>query len=168
MFEIKAKDNRARVGVLKTKHGNVTTPALMPVIHPGRQTIDVAKHGATIVITNSYIIYKDKELKEKALADGVHKLINFDGPVMTDSGSFQLSVYGDIDISNTEVIDFQEAIGTDIGTSLDIPTAPYVTRQKAEEDLEITLERAKEAVQYKKDQAETGKPRYFCKYEIHT
>lgn len=151
MFEIKAKDNRARVGVLKTKHGNVTTPALMPVIHPGRQTIDVAKHGATIVITNSYIIYKDKELKEKALADGVHKLINFDGPVMTDSGSFQLSVYGDIDISNTEVIDFQEAIGTDIGTSLDIPTAPYVTRQKAEEDLEITLERAKEAVQYKKD-----------------
>ena len=53
MFEIKAKDNRARVGVLKTKHGNVTTPALMPVIHPGRQTIDVAKHGATIVITNS-------------------------------------------------------------------------------------------------------------------
>ncbi len=151
MFEIKAKDNRARVGVLKTKHGNVTTPALMPVIHPGRQTIDVAKHGADIVITNSYIIFKDDELKKKALSEGVHKLINFDGPVMTDSGSFQLSVYGDIDIGNTEVIDFQEAIGTDIGTSLDIPTAPYVTREKASEDLKITIERAKEAVQYKKD-----------------
>ncbi len=151
MFEIKAKDNRARVGVLKTKHGNVTTPALMPVIHPGRQTIDVAKYGADIVITNSYIIFKDEELKKKALSEGVHNLINFDGPVMTDSGSFQLSVYGDIDIGNTEVIDFQEAIGTDIGTSLDIPTAPYVTRKKASEDLKITIERAKEAVQYKKD-----------------
>ena len=34
MFEIKAKDGKGRVGVLKTKHGNVKTPALMPVIHP--------------------------------------------------------------------------------------------------------------------------------------
>ena len=151
MFEIKAKDNRARVGVLHTQHGDVPTPALMPVIHPGRQTIDVGKYGADIVITNSYIIFKDEELKQKALKEGVHKLINFDGPIMTDSGSFQLSVYGDIDITNKEVIDFQEAIGTDIGTSLDIPTAPYVTRKKAEEDMEITIERAKEAVQYKKD-----------------
>jgi 7-cyano-7-deazaguanine tRNA-ribosyltransferase len=151
MFEIKAKDNRARVGVLHTKHGDVTTPNLMPVIHPGKQTIDVGKYGADIVITNSYIIFKDEELKKKALEEGVHKLINFDGPIMTDSGSFQLSVYGDIDIGNKEVIDFQEAIGTDIGTSLDIPTAPFVTRKKAEEDMNITIERAKEAVQYKKD-----------------
>ena len=107
MFEIKAKDNRARVGVLHTEHGDVPTPALMPVIHPGRQTIDVSKYGADIVITNSYIIFKDDELKQKALKEGVHKLINFDGPIMTDSGSFQLSVYGDIDVTNKEFIDFQ-------------------------------------------------------------
>ncbi len=44
---------------------------------------------------------------------------------MTDSGSFQLSVYGDVDITNKEVIEFQELIKTDIGTSLDIPTAPF-------------------------------------------
>ena len=37
MFEIKAKDNMGRVGVLKTKHGDVRTPALMPVIHPRKQ-----------------------------------------------------------------------------------------------------------------------------------
>ena len=41
-------------------------------------------------------------------------------------------------------------IGTDIGTSLDIPTAPFVEREKAESDLEITIERAKEAVEFKK------------------
>ena len=151
MFEIKAKDNRGRVGVLKTKHGNVKTPALMPVIHPGKQTIDVKKYGADIVITNSYIIYKDEELKKIALEEGVHKLINFDGPIMTDSGSFQLSVYGDIDIGNKEVIDFQEKIGTDIGTSLDIPTGPFVKREEAERDLKITIERAKEAVKYKNE-----------------
>ena len=145
MFEIKAKDMRGRVGVLKTKHGNVKTPALMPVIHPRRQAIDVKKYGADIVITNAYLIYKNEDLKQKAIDEGLHELINFDGPVMTDSGSFQLSVYGDVDITNKEVIKFQELIGTDIGTSLDIPTAPFVERQKALSDLKITLERAKEA-----------------------
>lgn len=151
MFEIKAKDMRGRVGVLKTKHGNVKTPALMPVIHPRKQVIDVKEYGADIVITNAYLIYKDEDLKQKAIDEGLHKLINFDGPVMTDSGSFQLSVYGDVDITNKEVIEYQELIGTDIGTSLDIPTAPFVEREKAEEDLEITLERAKEAVEFKKE-----------------
>ena len=152
MFEIKAKDNMGRVGVLKTKHGNVKTPALMPVIHPRKQAIDVAKYGADIVITNAYLIYKDEDLKKEAVEKGLHELIHFDGPIMTDSGSFQLSVYGDVEITNKEVIEFQELIKTDIGTSLDIPTAPFVEREKAESDLEITLERAREAVEYKKDQ----------------
>ncbi|WP_298500653.1 tRNA guanosine(15) transglycosylase TgtA [uncultured Methanobrevibacter sp.] len=151
MFEIKAKDNMGRVGVLKTKHGDVKTPALMPVIHPRKQAIDVGKYGADIVITNAYLIYKDEELKKEAIEKGLHELIHFDGPVMTDSGSFQLSVYGDVEITNKEVIEFQELIKTDIGTSLDIPTAPFVDREKAESDLEITLERAKEAVEYKKE-----------------
>lgn len=152
MFEIKAKDNRGRVGVLKTKHGNVKTPALMPVIHPRKQAIDVKKYGADIVITNAYLIYKDEDLKQEAIDKGLHELINFDGPIMTDSGSFQLSVYGDVDITNKEVIEFQELIKTDIGTSLDIPTAPFVTREKAEEDLEITLQRAREAIEYRNSQ----------------
>ena len=151
MFEIKAKDMRGRVGVLKTNHGDIKTPNLMPVIHPRKQTINVKDYGADIVITNAYLIYKDEDLKKRALDVGLHELINFDGPIMTDSGSFQLSVYGDVDITNKEVIEFQEAIGTDIGTSLDIPTGPYVDREKAEEDLEITLERAKEAISFVKD-----------------
>ena len=151
MFEIKAKDNMGRVGVLKTKHGDVKTPALMPVIHPRKQALDVGKYGADIVITNAYLIYKDDELKKKAIDEGLHKLINFDGPIMTDSGSFQLSVYGDVEITNKEVIEFQELIKTDIGTSLDIPTAPFVDRQKAESDMEITIERAREAVEFKKE-----------------
>ena len=151
MFEIKAKDNMGRVGILKTNHGDVKTPALMPVIHPRKQTIDVGNYGAEIVITNAYLIYKDEELKKKAVENGLHDLINFDGPIMTDSGSFQLSVYGDVEISNKEVIEFQELIKSDIGTSLDIPTAPYVDRQIAENDLEITLKRAREAVEFKKE-----------------
>lgn len=141
----------ARIGTFKTPHGNVTTPNLMPVVHPGKQTLDVKKFGAEIVITNSYIIYKNDKLKEKALKDGVHDLIDFPGTIETDSGSFQLSVYGDIDITNEEVIKFQEAIGTDIGTSLDIPTAPYVKKEEAENDLKVTIKRAEEASKVRKD-----------------
>lgn len=144
-FEIKYKDAMARIGTFDTPHGKVTTPNLMPVVHPGKQTLDVKKFGAEIVITNSYIIYKNEKLKEKALKEGVHNLIDFPGTIETDSGSFQLSVYGDIDITNEEVIKFQEDIGTDIGTSLDIPTAPYVKKEEAESDLKMTIARAKEA-----------------------
>jgi len=145
-FEIKYKDALGRIGKLKTPHGTVETPALMPVIHPGKQTIDVKRYGADMVITNAYIIYKNEELKNKALEGGVHNLINFNGPIVTDSGSFQLSEYGDIDVDNREIIEFQEKIGTDIGTSLDIPTPPYVKRERAERELEITLKRAEEAL----------------------
>ena len=63
MFEIKAKDNMGRVGVLKTKHGDVKTPALMPVIHPRKQAVDVAKYGADIVITNAYLMLKSPTRK---------------------------------------------------------------------------------------------------------
>ena len=135
-----------RIGVLTTPHGKIKTPALMPVIHPGKQTIDVEEFGAEIVITNAYIMYKNEELKNKVLEEGIHDFINFQGPVVTDSGSFQLSIYGDIDVTNQEIIEFQEIIGTDIGTSLDIPTPPFVKRERAEKDLEITIQRAEEAL----------------------
>jgi len=151
MFEIKQKDNKGRIGILKTQHGNIKTPALMPVIHPRKQTIDVKKFGAEIVITNAYLIYKEDNLREKAINEGIHSLIDFDGIVMTDSGSYQLSVYGDIDITNEEILEFQELIKTDIGTSLDIPTAPFSKRDKVEKDLKITLNRAKEAIDFKKN-----------------
>ena len=88
MFEIKAKDNMGRVGVLKTKHGDVKTPALMPVIHPRKQTIDVGRYGADIVITNAYLIYKDEKLKQEAIEKGLHDLINFDGPIMPSLRSY--------------------------------------------------------------------------------
>ncbi|HMK54095.1 MAG TPA: tRNA guanosine(15) transglycosylase TgtA [Methanobacteriaceae archaeon] len=150
-FEIKYKDAMGRIGILKTSHGNIRTPALMPVVHPGKQTLPVKDHGAEIAITNAYLIYKNDELREKALKKGVHNLIDFSGPIVTDSGSFQLSEYGEIEVSNQEIIEFQEAIGTDIGTSLDIPTPPGVKKERAQKELEITLERAREALQVRTD-----------------
>ncbi|MBC7118278.1 tRNA guanosine(15) transglycosylase TgtA [Methanothermobacter tenebrarum] len=151
MFEIKAKDGLARAGIFTIGDYRVKTPALMPVIHPSKMVVDVKSFGAEIVITNAYIIYKNEKLRDMALKKGVHKLIGFDGPVVTDSGSFQLAEYGDIDVTNKEIIEFQEEIGADIGTSLDIPTPPYAPYKKAKEDLKITLERAKEALSHREN-----------------
>jgi 7-cyano-7-deazaguanine tRNA-ribosyltransferase len=148
IFEILEKDAAGRIGKLKTPHGIVETPTVMPVINPNLRMIEPAEmknFGAEILITNAYIIYNKPELKEKALADGLHSLLGFNGPIMTDSGSFQLSVYGDVNVENHEIIAFEQAIGTDIGVPLDIPTGPDADYEKARADLDLTKKRLTEA-----------------------
>jgi 7-cyano-7-deazaguanine tRNA-ribosyltransferase len=154
IFEITHKDICGRIGRLETRHGIVETPTIMPVVNPNIQTIKPAKLrelGAQIIITNSYIIYRKPELRERALNDGLHSLIGFKGPIMTDSGSYQLSIYGEVEVNNSEIVRFQQEIGSDIGVPLDIPTPPDVSRESAESELEITIERAKQALELKKD-----------------
>ncbi|AGK60202.1 archaeosine tRNA-ribosyltransferase [Archaeoglobus sulfaticallidus PM70-1] len=148
-FEILHKDAMGRIGRLKTPSGVVETPALMPVINPNIDFIpvkDLKRIGAEIVITNSYIIYRSRDLREVAESKGVHRLINSDLPVMTDSGSYQLMVYGDVEVDNRTIIEFQNRIKSDIVVPLDIPSLPDIDREKAERDLEITLKREKEAI----------------------
>ena len=151
-FEIKARDAAGRIGKLEVNGKKIETPAIMPVVNPKQLIVtpkELKEMGFNIIITNSYIIYKDKELRQKALEMGIHKLLDYDGIIEVDSGSFQLMRYGGIDVTNREIIDFQHKIGVDIGTFLDIPTIPDAPREKAEEDLRITLERAKEAEEIK-------------------
>ncbi len=153
IFEILHKDICGRIGRLETSHGMVETPAIMPVVNPNIQTIkpsELCDFGAKIIITNSYIIYRKPKLKARALKEGLHSLLDFDGPIMTDSGSYQLSVYGEVEVDNSQIVQFQQEIGSDIGVPLDIPTPPDVFRERAESELEITIERAKEALGLKK------------------
>lgn len=150
IFEITHRDSAGRIGRLTTPHGVVETPAIMPVINPNIQTIpskEMKDFGARILITNSYIIYRKPGLKQRAVDEGVHALLGFDGPVMTDSGSFQLSVYGQVEVDNAEIIGFQHAIGTDIGVPLDIPTSPAADHQQAAQELAITNKRLMEALE---------------------
>ncbi|MFX0095345.1 MAG: tRNA guanosine(15) transglycosylase TgtA [Candidatus Hodarchaeota archaeon] len=148
MFEIKHKDAMGRIGKLKTAHGTITTPTLMPVVNPNQfllESEEIRKTGAEIVITNAYILWK-KYQKEPGTFSTVHKTINFDGPIMTDSGAFQLMIYGDVEVSNSQITKFQEEIlRSDIGTFLDIPIASgkKEVHQKA---LNETLKRADEHI----------------------
>ena len=148
IFEILDKDAGGRIGRLRTPHGTVETPTVMPVVNPNIQLIppkEMRSFGAEILITNSYIIYRKEELRSVALEKGLHGLLDFDGPIMTDSGSFQLSVYGSVEVTNEEILEFQQKIGSDIIVHLDIPTPPDVHYRRAEEELAITAERLEAA-----------------------
>jgi len=152
-FEIKYRDCAGRICKFKTKHGIVETPALLPVINPNKTIITpremMNRFHAEMIITNSYIIYKNRELREKALAEGVHRLLGFDGPLMTDSGTFQSYVYGEVNIDPIEIVKFQRDIGSDVGTILDVFTLPDETLESAEENVEETIKRARESIKFK-------------------
>ncbi len=149
MFELKERDGLARICELTTKHGKVTTPALLPVVNPNFLTITPAemkeRFGVQMLITNSYIIRRTEQLREKALADGIHAMLGFDGPVMTDRGTFQDFVYGDVKIDPDEIVKFQAAIGSDIGTILDIFSEPGFTLEQTEKAVDETVRRARTA-----------------------
>ncbi len=139
-FLIKKKDLMGRLGMLNTPRGNVTTPTILPVINPSYQLIpskELKKIGVEIVITNSYIIYSKPDLQERSRSKGVHQLIDWDGPIVTDSGAYQLMVYGSVDVTNEEIITFQQEMGVDAGIPLDLPITikdnHEVARQKVEE-----------------------------------
>ena len=128
LFEVTARDGRARLGKLHTKHGILETPTLLPVINPNIRTVEPRemwdRYGIGALITNSYIIWKHQHLKDKALVDGVHELLDYPGVIMTDSGTFQSYVYGDVEVGVEEIVEFQRSIGVDIATMLDVFSRP--------------------------------------------
>ena len=144
-FEIKEKDLLGRIGKLKTKSGTLETPLLFPVINPSIQPIPPQKIKDTLgfqaVITNAYIL--KKRYDNKPVEMGLHKFLDFNGSVMTDSGAYQILVYGGVEVSQKEIVAYQEGIGSDIATILDIPTGWKVTKEQAEVTVAETLRRAK-------------------------
>ena len=159
MFEIRERDGLGRLGILATRHGRVATPALLPVVNPNQPIVAPAelasRFGAEILITNAYILGKGS-LREAVLREGVHRLLDFPGAVMTDSGAFQSHVYGDVDVTNAQVIEFQRAIGSDLGTMLDLFSEPEHPLARAQADVDETIRRAKEAAELRGELALVG------------
>jgi len=150
-FEVTERDLAGRIGKFSTRRGAVETPCLMPVVNPVRNIVppaELKKFGFDMIITNSYIILK----RFKGEKPDVHSITGFDGPIMTDSGAYQLLVYGDIEVSPEEIIAFQEAISSDVGVILDIPTGGHATREQAEFTVEETVRRAEQSMRLRKDE----------------
>ncbi len=149
-FEVVHKDIAGRVGKLRVNDRIVRTPALLPVVNPHLPLVtprEMQEMGVEALITNAYIFRRSAEYRDRALAEGLHSVLDFDGVVMTDSGSFQLSVYGEVEVSNRDTLEFQQAIGSDIIVPLDIPTPPDAGREKAARELAVTMDRIREAQQ---------------------
>lgn len=92
-FKIIAKKGLARAGVLKTAHGEIKTPVFMPV---GTQASvkslspdDLKTAGAQIILGNTYHLYLRPGSKLVKEMGGLHKFMNWEGPILTDSGGFQ-------------------------------------------------------------------------------
>ena len=149
-FEVVARDGRARIGKMHTAHGVLETPALLPVINPNIRTIEPRemwdRYGIQGLITNSYIIWKHDDLKQHALEKGVHDLINFPGVIMTDSGTFQSYVYGDVEVGVEEIVEFQRSIGVDIATMLDVFSRPDMSEDEVMQAVQTTIERCEASI----------------------
>jgi 7-cyano-7-deazaguanine tRNA-ribosyltransferase len=147
VFELQATDAAGRIGELRVPRAGRTieTPAFLPVVNPHVQTVPPARlegeFGAEILITNGYILQKSDDLRETAVEKGLHETLDFSGAIATDSGSFQLAEYGEIDTNTPEILDFQYRIGADVGTPIDIPTPPDASYERAERDLDATQDR---------------------------
>jgi 7-cyano-7-deazaguanine tRNA-ribosyltransferase len=144
-FEVLDRDLLGRIGRFETKSGVIETPLLFPVINPRIQIIPPKtlkeEFGCSALITNAYII--NKNFKETATKQGLHKFLNFDGSIMTDSGAYQLLIYKGVETTPKQIVDFQEAIDTDIATILDIPTGWGVSKEYAKYTVKETIKRAK-------------------------
>lgn len=115
-YELLHRDKRtaARRGVIHTLHGDIQTPVFMPV---GTQAAikamrpeQVADMGAEIILANTYHLYlrPGEELIEKA--GGLHRFMNWKGPILTDSGGFQVFSLGKLRKITEEGVKFQSHI----------------------------------------------------------
>tara|TARA_B100001093_G_scaffold221656_1_gene212594 strand:- start:460 stop:1572 length:1113 start_codon:yes stop_codon:yes gene_type:complete len=93
-FDVIKKDKLARTGLIKTHRGNINTPAFMPV---GTQATvkactidDIKKTGSEIILSNTYHLMIRPGVERIESVGGLHKFMNCDLPILTDSGGFQV------------------------------------------------------------------------------
>ena len=162
-FNLESRDPHcaARAGRLTLPHGEVKTPIFMPV---GTQATvkalsqeDLRLIGAQIILGNAYHLYLRPGTETLEMAGGIHGFMNWDRPVLTDSGGFQVFSLGALNkitpegvtfqshldgsrhlLTPDKAMDIQISIGADIMMCFDDCTAFPVTREKAEKSMRMT------------------------------
>jgi queuine tRNA-ribosyltransferase len=93
-FDVLAHDGAARAGVFRTPHGPVETPAFMPVGTLGTvkalDPVDLHALGASMILANAYHLHLRPGDEIIATLGGLHRFMGWDGPILTDSGGFQV------------------------------------------------------------------------------
>jgi queuine tRNA-ribosyltransferase len=162
-FEIKAREGKARTGVLKTPRGDIRTPAFMPVGTAGTVKAlymdQVKGAGADIILGNTYHLMLRPGAERVSRLGGLHKFAHWDGPMLTDSGGFQVWSLAQLRKMDADGVTFQshidgsthrltparsieiqaDLLGADISMQLDECTDYPCTHEAAEESLELSL-----------------------------
>jgi queuine tRNA-ribosyltransferase len=141
----------ARVGRLELTHGAVETPQFMPV--GTNATVkaltprDIREVGASIILANTYHLYLRPGHERIERLGGLHRFMAWDGPILTDSGGFQVVSLGDLRVVDEDGVTFrshldgsthrftpehairvQEALGSDVAVAFDQPVYPSSPR----------------------------------------
>jgi len=152
---------RARTGRLTLTHGIVETPQFMPV--GTNATVkaltpdDLRATNASIILSNTYHLYLRPGHDRIARLGGLHRFMDWDGPILTDSGGFQVVSLGDLRVVDDDGVTFrshldgsthrftpelavgvQEALGSDIAVAFDQPVFPSSPRAVVAEATERT------------------------------
>ena len=162
-FDIHATDGAARTGVLKTPRGDIRTPAFMPVgtaatvkaLYPEQ----VRSAGADIILGNTYHLMLRPGAERVHRLGGLHKFMRWDGPILTDSGGFQVWSLAGLRKLTEEGVEFQshidgskhqltperaieiqaDLLGADISMQLDECTNFPCTEEEARASMEMSL-----------------------------
>ena len=161
-FELLAEDGPARRGRLHTPHGVIDTPAFMPVgtaaTVKAMMTDQVAQTGAQVILGNTYHLMLRPGPERMAKLGGLHKFMNWSGPILTDSGGFQvMSLAGLRKISETGVtfsshidgtryeltpersMEIQSLLGSDIQMVFDECTPYPADHETARKSMELSM-----------------------------
>jgi queuine tRNA-ribosyltransferase len=159
-WTLRSSDGLARTGLLETPHGRVRTPAFMPVgtraAIKAVDTRDLVEAGAGIVLANTYHLMLRPGSAVIAGLGGLHRFMGWDGPILTDSGGFQIfslepsideegarfrSVYDGARVRLTpeDAVRIQEELGPDIAMALDVCVGLPAPRELVEAEMERTL-----------------------------
>ena len=116
-FKITATDGAARCGVLETAHGVIDTPVFMPVgtygAVKGMDPVELRELGAQIVLGNTFHLWLRPGLDVIDAHGGLHRFMGWDGPILTDSGGFQVFSLGEMRKISEEGVKFQSPVNGD-------------------------------------------------------
>jgi queuine tRNA-ribosyltransferase len=161
-FALVGEHAGARLGRMETAHGIVETPAFMPVgtaaTVKGMRPKDVAATGAQIVLANTYHLMLRPGAERVARLGGLHRFMDWPGPILTDSGGFQvmsLAKLRDItdkgvtfrshldgtayELTPERAVEIQHMLDADISMVLDECTPFPATEDEARRSMELTL-----------------------------
>lgn len=165
--------SRARLGMLKTPHGDVRSPFFMPIATRGSvkavSSDELKNLGVEIILANTYHLYLRPGLSVIRRAGGLHRFMNWPGPILTDSGGFQVFSlaharkvkYGSVEfiddvsgrkhvLTPKKVMQIQAVLGSDIQMVLDDCSGYPVIAKNIEEAVDRTTRWAKIASLIKK------------------